>query len=468
MQLARRGNLVAADAMLVNAAAMSPDDSRIDLARAHVSSARKDPVSVLLAANRILTRTPDHPEASFLKAHALYSLGRLSEAVEFIDALEADAPPDLSHNLLGLRVKALMRDGDSEEIRSGLEQLEASEGKTPRLEKLRIELEQRSGDHAAALAGCETLLDRTDLPPSDRAEIGLQRARLLDRAARHADAAEAATIANDILAPPFDPDTWRDAMTRSCDYFTPQRLQELPRPARGLGEHSARPVFIIGMPRSGTSLLEQIIASHPEAGGVGERLEPLLIDQDLSHLLQAPSPRWLEQASPPLLDRAAERYDSMIDLVGAPGARVTNKALGLEPVVGMLATMLPESRFIWIHRSAEDNRLSIWMHQILLPWTWRLSDIDGVRSFHDHAREHWSRTLPERTLVVSYEHLVQEPTTEISRVLDFLELKHSTACLEFHRSQRAVMTPSASQVREPMHDRAVGRARAYRDLLTQG
>ena len=465
MQLAREGRLAAAEAMLINAAATSTDDPRVDLARAQVAAARQDPASVLSAAERVLEKIPDHAEASFHKAHAYYSMGRLSEAVDFIDAIDATGNPNLAHNLLGLRVKATIRDGDPEEIRTGIDQLEATEGATPRLQVLRIELDRRNGDEAAALAGCETLLARADLQPPDRTAVGLQMSRLLDQAGRHAEAVDAAATANRILAPSFDAEAWQSAMAQTCDYFTRERLEQLPRPAKGLGDRAARPVFIIGMPRSGTSLLEQIIASHPDAGGVGERQDPFLIDEDLSHLLQTPSPQWLEQASPALLDRTAERYDSMIDVVGAQGRRVTNKALGLESVVGMLATVLPEARFIWIHRAPGDNRLSIWMHQIQLPWTWRLSDIDAVRSAHDHARAHWSTVLPERTLTLSYEDLVREQGTETSRVLNFLGLDDSKDCLEFHRSNRPVMTPSAGQVREPMHARAVGRAQAYQGLL---
>ena len=129
MQLAREGRLAAAEAMLLNAAATSTDDPRIDLARAKVSAARQDPAAVLTHAERVLARIPDHAEASFHKAHAYYSMGRLSEAVDFIDGIDVANDPNLAHNLLGLRVKAMMRDGDPNEIRAGIDQLEAIEGR---------------------------------------------------------------------------------------------------------------------------------------------------------------------------------------------------------------------------------------------------------------------------------------------------------------------------------------------------
>ena len=94
-----------------------------------------------------------------------------------------------------------------------------------------------------------------------------------------------------------------------------------------------------------------------------------------------------------------------------------------------------------------------------------LGDIDAVRSAHDHARTHWATVLPERTLTLTYENLVREQAAETSRILNFLGLEDSEDCLEFHRSTRPVMTPSAGQVREPMHARAVGRAEAYQGLL---
>ncbi|MCP4835298.1 MAG: sulfotransferase [Phycisphaera sp.] len=463
MAHARERRFVAATAALANAAVATPDDPRVDLACVQVSAARQDPIGVLTAAERLLEKIPTHAEARFHKAHALYSIGRLSDAITFIDSTDASNDPRLAHNLLGLRVKAMIRDADATEVMKDIERLQETEGRSPRLQLLRIQLQVRAGDQTAALAECDAMLRRSDLNPQDRCMAGLERARLLDRAERYSEAADAATLANEVRAPHFDHKAWADRASKNLRYFSADRLRSLPRPAVGLGDRAERPVFIVGMPRSGTSLLEQIIASHPDAGGVGERQEPFLIDEDMTQLME--TPQWLEQAAGPLLDRAAGRYDTMIDRVGAPGRKVTNKALGLDSAIGMLATLLPEARFIWIHRTKEDNRLSIWMHHILQPWAWRLSDIDAAREAHDLARHHWAATLPDRTLVVGYEDLVGKQGEETARILDFLDLEPAEACLEFHRSSRPVMTPSALQVREPIHGRAIGRAHAYAGLL---
>ena len=465
MKQAGERRLAAATATLANAAIAMPDDPRIDLARIQVSAARHDPIGVLTAAERLLARIPSHGEARFHKAHALYSTGRLADTVAFIDSIDASADPRLEHNLLGLRVKATIRDADPSEILRDIDRLETIEGRSPRLQLLRVQLHVRVGDEISALAECEDMLDRSDLSPQDHSLAGLERARLLDRAGRHADAADAASRANEVLAPAFERQAWIARATETCRFYSPERMKSLPRPATGLGDRATRPVFIVGMPRSGTSLLEQIIAAHPEAGGVGERQEPFLIDEDMTQLMG--TPRWLEQAAGPLLDRIADRYDAMIDTVGAPGIRVTNKALGLDSMVGMLATMLPEARFIWIHRASEDNRLSIWMHHILQPWAWRLTDIDAALDAHDLARSHWATTLPDRTLVVAYEDLVRNQAEETSRILAFLDLAPAAECLSFHQSERPVMTPSALQVREPIHQRAIGRASSYTDHLPE-
>ena len=161
---------------------------------------------------------------------------------------------------------------------------------------------------------------------------------------------------------------------------------------------------------------------------MGERPDPFLIDEDLADLFQTASPRWLDQAGPEVLDQAAARYLRMLDIMRARGSRVTNKVLGL-------------------------------------PWTWRLEDIDLARQIHDQAHDHWSVTLPDRICSSSYEGLIRDQVTETERILRFLDLPPSTRCLEFHRLKRAVMTPSATQVRNPLNADSIGRANAYRSLI---
>ena len=461
----RRGATVKAAALIDSAATMTPEDPRVDLIRSRICGARHDAPGMLAASERVLAAVPDHPESLFAKAHALYSMGRPEEAIATIDAIDSDGNPNLAHNLLGIRVKALSLDGDPPEIQRILDRLIAAEGPSPRLVLLQIDLQRRLGENDLATAACTDLLARPDLQAHDRMQAGFKLALLQDRAGEPSLAADAARAANELGARPFDRDAFRRNAAERLEFFTPERFADRLQSGPETDAGADRPVFIVGMPRSGTSLLEQIIAAHPEADGVGERPDPFLIDEDLADLFQTASPRWLEQAGPEVLARAADRYLRMLDIMGARGSRVTNKALGLDAMVGVLATMLPQAKFLWIRRSHPDNRLSIWMHQIQLPWAWRLEDIDLARQVHDEAHDHWSVTLPDRICSISYEGLIRDQAAETERILRFLDLPPSDRCLEFHRLKRAVMPPSAAQVRNPLNADAIGRADAYRSLI---
>lgn len=463
--LLRRGEIVKAAATIESAKTMTPDDPRVHLIQGRICGARQDAPGMLLASERVLAAMPDHPESIFAKVHALYSMGRPDEAIATIDATRTEGDPNLRHNLLGLRAKSLSRDGDPEELQRHIDQLIETEGNSPRLVLMQVALHRRLAEDDLATTMCRDLLARADVPPRDRVEAGFELARLLDQSGEYASAFEAAREANQLGAGHFDREAFKRSAKEIQEFFSKDRFAQGSTIARSTLATTDRPVFIVGMPRSGTSLLEQIIAAHPEADGVGERPDPFLIAEDLSHLFRTPFPKWLDQAGPEVLDRAAERYSCMLDTMGGRSRRVTNKALGLDAMVGLMATILPESKFLWIRRSHPDNRLSIWLHQIQLPWAWKLEDIDLAREIHDQAHDHWIETLPDRVCSISYEGLIQSQVTETERILHFLDLPPAQECLDFHRSERTVMTPSAAQVRRPLHGKAIGRSARYREFL---
>lgn len=460
-QLMHTGQLAAAAACLDQAAATGGTDQQIDVLRAQVSGARQDPAGALEALDRVLAQDPGIPQLVFGRIHALYSLGRLDDALDAIAATEAAVGTPLRHNLNGLRVMCLQRHGTAEQIRPILDELISVEGHSPRIVGFEIDLLRRTGAVGEAIARSEALLARADLNAPTRASAGLTLARLLDRAGRYDDAFHAAQTANDAGSQPFDAEEFERETNELIQFFTAETMQGLSHSR----ETSDRPVFVIGMPRSGTSMLEQIIASHPQGGGVGERQDPFILAEDLSVLLGQPLPGALTRATMDQLDGLAKRYLDMFGSASVSGDRIVNKALGLDRLVGFLSILLPNARFVWLHRDAADNQLSIYLHTILKPWAWRLDDIARVRRMHDRLGAHWLALMPERHLELSYESLTAEQAKETSRLLDFLDMPPDQATLRFHESARAVMTPSAEQVRQPMHQNAVGRWKHYADYL---
>lgn len=440
----------------------APDDPRIDLLTASIAGARHDHVGALAAIDSAIAKgfTPP-PQIVFARIHARYTLGRIDEALAAIES--TDAPPEspLAHNLLGLRAKCLERDGDLDDLRDTLDRLAAREGDSPRIERLRATLDRRAGDRDAAIARLQDTLDRPDAAPPDRLGAAFDLARLLDAAGRFDEAFEVATVGSRMVTPAFNPTADARQIDDLIAATGKAALDALPASSI----ESARPVFIVGMPRSGTSLLEQIIAAHPRADGVGERQDPFILLDDLTIEAEAAFPDLLGQIPAARLDAAASAYLAMFDRIGAAGDRVTNKALGLDRVVGFLSRLLPQARFIWIHRDPRDAILSAYLHEIHQPWAWRLEHLVAAHLGHARLREHALASLPDRSLAIPYEDLVAEPEAHIDRLLAFLDLPPDARCHRFHESGRTVLTPSHDQVRRPMSQTSVGRWQHYEAFL---
>ena len=447
---------------LRQAASLAPDDPRIDLMLASAAAGRDDHAGVLTAIDRAIAKGFEPPPPiRFARIHALYTLGRIDEALAGIDASEAPPGTDLHRNLLGLRAKCLERDGDLDEFEGVLASLAGIEGDSPRLERLQATADRRRGATDQAIERLQRLLERGDVPTPERIGVGFDLGRLLDRAARYDEAFAAARAANELAPTDHDPEADARAVDESLRASSRAWAD---RPVVS-SERSERPVFIVGMPRSGTSLLEQIVASHPDASGVGERQDPFVLRRDLALDLGVDVEAATDAAASSDLDRAAAAYLGMLDVVGAAGDRVTNKALGLDRVVDFLARVFPEARFLWIHRDPRDAVLSAYLHQIQKPWAWRIPHLVAAHEQHRRLREHWLGLLPDRSLEIRYESLVENPEREIDRAITGLGLEPAESCRRFHESSRVVLTPSHDQVRRPMNRAGIGRWENYRHHL---
>ena len=455
--LLQSGQFAAAAACVTQLKVDNPDNKTLEQLSAQISGARNDPVGVLTSLKRAIENQPGIPQLTFGYIHALYSLGQLAEALVEIEKAQAPVGSPLRHNLNGLKVMCLQRHGTIDEITPVIKELTAAEGRTPRIITFEIELLQRQGKYEEAILESKKVLSQTSLSQVDRAKIGLGLARILDTTEQYDDAFAIASEVNNDASQQFNSTLYKEMIEQLISFFTPSTIDTL--------EHSdcmsEQPVFIVGMPRSGTSMLEQIIASHPECGGLGERQDPFILLEDLNYQEGKPYPQVLSSVKSTNLDLLASRYLDMIKTTGISGSRIVNKALGLEVVVGFLSVLLPKSRFIWIQRNPADNLLSIYLHTILKPWCWNLDDLIVVRQMHDKLCEHWQAVIPARHLNVSYESLTLNQEYETDRVISFLGLQPNVSTHSFHESSRTVMTPSANQVKRPMHREAVNRWKNY-------
>ena len=225
--------------------------------------------------------------------------------------------------------------------------------------------------------------------------------------------------------------------------------------AAPVAERDERPVLIVGMPRSGTSLVEQIIASHSAAAGAGERDE---LPQLIAGLPGEPA-RWTRAA----VDGAARHYLGCLGRAGPGAARVTDKLPQNFLSLGAAAHLLPGARVIHCRRDPVDTCFSCFRQNFHAthPWATSLEDLGLYWRGYSRLMAHWRRCEPLPMLEVDYERLVAEPEPVVREILGFLGLAWEPACLDFHRSRRVVNTASYAQVQRPIYTSSVGRSRPY-------
>jgi Flp pilus assembly protein TadD len=245
-----------------------------------------------------------------------------------------------------------------------------------------------------------------------------------------------------------------DQLTR---VYTPDAISKI---GTG-GSTSAKPIFVVGMPRSGTSLAEQIIASHPAACGAGELdFWTTLIAKDggLTQGILA------ETARP----KVAQEYLRILEAFSANAARVVDKTPVNSDFLGLIYSVFPNARVIYMQRDPIDTCLSCYFQQFLTGLNFTLDLSDLAQYYREHARmmAHWRAILPPGFFLdVPYEELVTDQETWSRKMLEFIGLEWDPRCLEFHTNKRQVITASAWQVRQQMYKHSVGRWRNYEKFI---
>jgi tetratricopeptide (TPR) repeat protein len=237
----------------------------------------------------------------------------------------------------------------------------------------------------------------------------------------------------------------------------------------GLGDPTDQPVFVIGMQRSGTTLVEQILASHSRVFGAGESG---VVSQSL---LRLPSVMKLNVGSVECVgrmtreaaqDSASWCLDKLRQRLDGPADRIVDKTPNNYLFLGWLHILFPKAKFIHCRRDLRDVALSCWMtHFSMLRWA---NDLDHIASqIRDYRKvmDHWRQNLPVPILDIDYERLVSDQEGESRRLIEWLGLEWDPACLEYHRTKRPVQTSSVTQVRKPMYSRSIWRWRHYVDTL---
>jgi tetratricopeptide (TPR) repeat protein len=236
-----------------------------------------------------------------------------------------------------------------------------------------------------------------------------------------------------------------------------------------LGTTVQRPIFIVGMPRSGTTLIEQILASHPQVAGAGELVYFSCIAANLPYLLgnNAPYPQYYQALDAPLCEKITAHYLALLDRHTPTARLVVDKMPSNFMHLGLIRVLFPEAPVIHCRRDPLDVCLSIYF-QFFLPAHDYATDLLNIgHKYLQYARlmAHWRRVLPGPYLEIRYEDLVANQEARSRELIDFCGLEWDPACLDFHESRRDVRTASNWQVRQPLYTGSVRRWQHYEKYL---
>jgi len=373
--------------------------------------------------------------------------------------------------------KALRLEPGNAAALTALGWLATVEGRFEEAEKLYRDALKRDPKKTFALASLSalrrmTLADREWLESVERVletgvssaeETGLRFAlgKYFDDVGKYAEAFEQYRRGNELyklVATPYH----REGRTALIDdmvrVYTRERLAQ---PLAGASD-SQRPVFVIGMPRSGTSLIEQIIASHPKAAGAGELEFWNETTRRHSNVLRR---------GPPDAALAAELSDAYLKVLARhspESERVVDKSTVNTDFVGIIHSVFPKARFLYVRRDPIDTCLSCYFQQFAsaISYTMDLSDLAHYYRGHHRLITHWHSVLPQGTLLdVPYAELVADQETWSRRIIEFIGLEWDSRCLDFHKTDRPVLTASHWQVRQKIYKRSVERWRNYQKFI---
>ncbi len=428
---------------------------------------RGEPLRAADELRAIISRDASHAEARVHLASLLLAEGGEATVLRL---LQPPPPPGpIGDQWLAQRSLALLRQGNAGAARVALPPDRA--GRQDTLVMLqRLRLAMSAGDRPAAEHLAGDLAGLAEEPTSrieHRIEAHFQLGALFDQVAGPKPALRQWQLGHRLLAlaQPFSRNSHDALLASTRAAFGAARF------ARGFyqGRKDHTPVFIVGLPRSGTTLAEHILSAHPAVHGAGERMALLdTVTRLAGHPLDPATSMRAATLSHDVLGQEAQRYLEELRSCAPPGtSRIIDKMPANDLQLGFAAALLPGARIIHCTRDLRDNGLSIFRRRLsgYHPYAHDLADLGWWMRAQRTLMAHWRMVLPVPILEIGLSDWVRDFKGTLSRALDFLDLPYDPACETFHLTVRDVRTASRDQIRQPINALSEGYWRRYGDLL---
>lgn len=411
---------------------------------------------------RALDLKPGQIDSLAIMANCFNRLGRGEEAVQF-----ADKGLRMDENHAACRVAkadALINLGRMDIAEVLLKQNIKDRIGVPRSWQSLSATRKYSAD-AEELGAVRSELQYPDLSADQKTPLHYALAKIANDGKHYDEAMEHFVAAKAKDAASYDIVQYERRVDSLIEFFNPMFLGA----RQDFGDPSVRPVFIVGMPRSGTTLTEQIISSHLKVAGAGELGEMGSIARSLGDNIRN-MPRYgasLMSLQREGSSKLAQRYLKFIDRTSRDAARVTDKMPHNFEQVGLIALLFPNATIIHCKRDAIDNCLSCYMSALsdAHAYTTDLGKLGRYYRAYDRLMKHWHKVLPGRIFENQYETLVEDQEGQSRKLIAHCTLEWDDACLNYTENERSVTTISRWQVRQPIYKTSMKRWKPYEKHL---
>lgn len=465
--LLRREMKSDAETLLADCVAQAPDFDAARFCYANTLQQMNKPVAALKEAETLLAKEPRNPIYRDLEAIALSAMGEFHRALECRRALAEEYPG--SAKVAVSYAQTLRTMGMREECVTAYRVaiancpcLGTAWWGLANLKNYRFDEQD--------IAALQTQLADAKFHPNDRVQLLFSLGKAFADLGRYAESFDAYARANAArrMHSLYDPAVTAAQVASSKALFTPEFF----RARAGSGSTAQGPIFVVGMQRSGTTLLEQILASHSQIEGAGElpnlRFIARRLEDTIGRRAGLNYPAVLGDVDPSEFRQLGEEY-LRTSLPRRPLGRPF--FVDKDPFnywhIGLMALALPNAKIIDMRRHpigcCFSNFTTIFLHG--LTHTYRLADLGAFYAGYVEMMAHYDRVLPGHVHRVFYEDLIGDPEREIRRVLDHVGLPFEESCLQFHDNRRPVNSASSEQVRRPIYDEALDHWRHYEPWL---
>jgi len=404
---------------------------------------------------------PDYAEAHSNLGNALKELGRPEDAItHYRQAIAIKPDFAMAHYNLGIALDELGRQEDAiahyeQALATKPDYAEAHRNLT----KIKPKQEQ--------VSIIEKLLNRPSISETDAIHYHFALGNIFSDVKTFNKAFEHYNKANILKrkAIIYDSQKYTAYVDRLIEAYSKGYFQKI----TACGSDSELPVFIVGMPRSGTTLVEQIVSSHPQVYGAGELASFERFEEAIAKQFKAsdPYPECMPLCNESITHKFSKKYLEELRKYSHDAKRITDKMPVNFTRIGLIKTLFPKARIIHCQRNALDTCTSNFLNYFAVgnEYSFDLSELGQYYLDYERLMAHWGSLFPSEILGVQYEELVMNQEKISRQLIEYIRLEWDDRCLDFHKNKRAVNTFSSMQVRQPIYTHSMNRWKHYEKQL---